>query len=81
MTYSRKSAGWVNRLVLNDTVPRVEQEAHLRRIGWIRIGRGLTPRRATQAATWARKSAAAAVTPDPSANRSGRGEPACAGNS
>ena len=37
--------------MLNDTVPAVEQDAHLRRIFWNRIWRGVTRMRSAQWAT------------------------------
>ena len=61
MTYSRKSAGCVRTSVLKDTVPRVEQEAHLRRIRCTRTWRGWTRMRSAQWVIWTRKAARAAA--------------------
>jgi hypothetical protein len=61
MTYSRKAGGRDKTSVLNETVPRVEQDAHLRFIGCMRICFGLTRMRSAHCVTWALKAAMAAA--------------------
>ena len=46
--------------VLNETVPRVEHDAHLRRIGCKRSWRGRTRMRLAHCVTWALNAATAA---------------------
>lgn len=57
MTYSRNAAGCVKTSMLNDTVPRVEQDAHFRRIRCKRNWRGRTRMRPAQCNAWDLKAA------------------------
>lgn len=51
MTYSRNAGGCVKTSVLNDTVPLVEHDAHLRRIRCKRSWRGRTRIRSAHCVT------------------------------